>query len=50
MVAELHRQHLGVDRGRVDPAAGDQADGALVEAGLNDVAEEAGAAPMRTNS
>ena len=38
----LHGQDLGVDRGGVDLAVGDQPDGALVEAGLRDAAEEAG--------
>jgi hypothetical protein len=40
MVAELHGQDLGVDRGRVDPATGDQPDRVLVEAGLDHAADE----------
>jgi hypothetical protein len=42
MVAELDGEDLRVDRGRVDLAVGDQPDGALMEAGLHDAADEPG--------
>ena len=42
MVATLDGQDLGVDRGRVHGASVDQADGALVEAGLDYPGEEPG--------
>jgi hypothetical protein len=50
MVAELHGQDLGVDRGRVDPAAGDQPDGALVKPASTTLAKKPGRAPMRTSA
>jgi hypothetical protein len=43
VVAELDAQDLGVDGRRLHSARGDQADGPLVKAGLEDRAEEAGA-------
>jgi hypothetical protein len=48
LVATLDGHDLGVNRGRVHGASVDQADGALVEAGLDHPGEEPGSAPMRT--
>jgi hypothetical protein len=48
VVAELDRQDLGVDGGGIDCARLDQADGPLVEAGLDYRAEEAWPGPRRT--
>ena len=46
MIAKLDGQDLGVDRGRVHGASVDQADGALVAAGLDYRAKNPGRAPM----
>jgi hypothetical protein len=48
VVAELDGQDLGVNRGSVHGAGMDQADGPLVEPGLDHSAEEPGRAPRRT--